>query len=570
MTRRALLAAPSLFAQPSPPPRRPPNVILIMTDDQGFGDLSAHGNTRLHTPYLDRLAKESTEFSRFTVCPVCAPTRASLLTGRYNLRTGVHGVTHGRETIRAEEVTLGKALQAAGYRTALIGKWHLGENYPSVPHAMGFDEFIGFRPGHWNRYFDSPAERNGKPVKLRGYITDAFTDEAIRFVTENRSRPFFLYLAYNTPHAPYQVPDEYFDRYKDAGSPELAAIYGMIANIDDNVGRLLNKLEWLKLAEDTIVIFLCDNGPQTNRFNAGLRLRKGSIYEGGTRAPFFLRWPGKVKSGMKINIPAAHIDVYPTVLDLCGVRRPEGPALDGVSLRPILEGSPGPDRVLFSHADHQDPLRKFPGAARGRRFKMVNGEELYDLEADPGESSNVAADHPEELRRLNALYDEWYASVTRGFQARRRPIPVGYREENPAILFAPQARMEGGVHFHSRNGFANDFLAGWEKPDAKASWEISVTEGGRYEILIEYLAAEGGGKISAAVGRESAEGEAEAGSLDPNPLPERSPQRTASTAPDLNWKMLRLGRMPIEAGPAVLEVTGKMTYLKSVHVRRIR
>lgn len=465
--------------------------------------------------------------------------------------------------MRRNEVTVAKALQSAGYRTALIGKWHLGENYPYVPHASGFDEFVGFRLGHWNRYFDSPCERNGKPETLKGFVTDALTDEAIGFVERNKERPFFLYLAYNAPHSPYQAPDRYFDRHQDVGDPELAAIHAMVENIDDNVGRLL-----ARAGDNTIVIFLCDNGPQTQRFVSGMRGRKGTVYEGGTRAPFFLRWPGHAEPGRKVDRIAAHIDVFPTLLDLCGV---DARPVDGVSLKPLLTGEhTWPARIVFSHADHQpNPLKPFPGAARDQRWKMVNGEELYDLAADPAESKNVAAEHPAELQRLNHAYSEWFSSITAGFTPGAPPIPVGYWEENPAVLSAPQARLSNGTAFFARNGYANDFIKGWETADARATWRIDVTAGGRYEVWIQLLAAKADAPVSFSAGDESLEARtAKADSLEPNVLPERSPHTSA--APDMTWTRLRLGRLPLEPGIKEVSVQGGMTYLKSVELRRIR
>ncbi len=567
----AIAAAPWAQAQRG---ERRPNVILILTDDQGYGDLSGHGNRKLKTPTLDRLASESVEFTRFTVSSVCAPTRASLLTGRYALRCGVHGVTGGRETMRHDEVTVAAALRTAGYRTALFGKWHLGENYPYVPHASGFDEFVGFRLGHWNRYFDSPCERNGQPSALKGYVTGGLTDEAIGFVEKNRHRPFFLYLAYNAPHSPYQAPDRYFARHQDLGDPELAAIHAMVENLDDNIGRLLARLDEWKLRDDTIVIFLCDNGPQTQRFVSGLRGRKGMQYEGGTRAPFFLRWPGRAMAGRKVDRVAAHIDVFPTLLDLCGVKAPEAaPRVDGVSLKPLLAegGDRGwPSRLLFSHADHQpDPLKPFPGSVRDQRWKMVNGTELYDLDADPGETKDVSAGHAAELQRLNHAYGEWFTSVTAGFTPGAPPIPAGYWEENPAVLSAPQARLSGGTAFYARSGFANDFIRGWGSAGAGATWRVDVVAGGRYEVWLQLLAGAPDQPVSFSVGDELLEARtAHADSLEPNVLPERSPH--ASAAPDMNWTRLRLGRLPLEPGLKEVTVRGGMTYLKSVELRRIR
>ena len=296
---------------------RPPNVLLIVADDMGWGDLRLHGNERIDTPVLDRLARESARFDRFFVSPVCAPTRASLLTGRYHLRTGVSSVTGGLETMRASEVTLAEALRARGYATSLSGKWHLGAHYPHTPQAQGFDRFVGFFEGHTNNYFDATLIDNGRARPTRGYITDVFTDEAIHFIREQRQRPFFAYVAYNAPHAPYQVPDRYFDKYTARGFDAVtASIYGMVESLDTNVGRLLNALDQLSLTDRTIVLFLTDNGPQTDRPNGGMKGRKGSVDEGGVRVPLFVRWPGHTQPGAVVRRNAAHIDIMPTLLEM--------------------------------------------------------------------------------------------------------------------------------------------------------------------------------------------------------------------------------------------------------------
>ncbi len=564
LTRRLFsggLGAALLGAAP-----RKPNVIVILTDDQGYGDFSGHKNPLLATPQLDRLAADGVAFTRFSVSPVCAPTRAALLTGRYPLRTGVHGVTKGRETMRANELTLGQAFQAAGYRTGLIGKWHLGENYPYVPHARGFDEFVGFRTGHWNWYFDSPVERNGKAAQLPGYIADSLTREAQQFVDRSRRDPFFLYLAYNTPHAPYQVPDAYFDRFAKRGlSLENQSIYGMVQNLDDNIGRLLAHLERRNLAEDTIVVFLCDNGPQTDRYNAGLRARKGSVYEGGTRSPLYVRYPAQLRGGRQIEHVAGHIDITPTLLDLCQVKRPPGPEMDGMSLRPLLEGrtSGWPERILFTHADHQpEPTRPYPGCARTQRFKMVNGSELYDLLADPGESRNVARDYPKELARLVEAYEKWFASTLEGFRPGAPPIPVGYRQENPATLSAPQAKLTGALRFYQRQGYAHDFVTGWSGRDDAMTWTVQPVRAGRYAVAIEYRAPAAGSwmSVSGLAGRKTRRG-VEMAEL---PLPHRV--HNGNEAPVVHWAKLDVGRLSLEARETEIElrVSGTPADIKSM------
>ncbi len=352
-----------------------PNVLLIISDDQGYGDYSIHGNPYLKTPHIDRLASEGVRFDRFYVNSFCAPTRAALLTGRWPLRTGCHGVTHNREVMRSSEVTLAEALRGAGYRTACIGKWHNGEQFPHTPKGQGFEESFGFNAGHCNLYFDAPLLRDSHPVETRGYITDVLTDEAMRFIDEHRREPFFCYVSYNAPHSPYQVADKYFDKYLAAGlDAKVAAFYGMCENQDENVGRLLGHLDSLGLAQNTIVLYMTDNGGTAGvkTFNAGMRDGKTSVHEGGTRVPLFVRWPN---GGWKPHIVptiVSHIDLYPTLLDLCSADPPPGPELDGTSLRPLLEGRADgwQERVLFTH-NPIDETNKYPGAVRTQRYRLV-------------------------------------------------------------------------------------------------------------------------------------------------------------------------------------------------------
>ncbi len=558
LSRRHFIAASLAPATPRP------NVLLIMTDDQGYGDFSSHGNPILKTPHLDRLASNSIEFTNFSVSPVCAPTRAALLTGRYPLRTGVHGVTKGRETLRRNEVTLGDCFSKAGYRTSLIGKWHLGENYPYVPHSRGFAEFTGFRTGHWNWYFDSPVERNGRPAQLKGYIADSLTDEAISFIKRPTRDPYFLYLAYNTPHAPYQVPDSYFDRFANCGlSIEDQTIYGMVSNLDDNIGRLLNQVD-----DNTIVMFLCDNGPQTNRFNAGLRGRKGNVYEGGTRSPLYVRFPARIAAGRKTAVPASHIDILPTLVDLAGIQRPAGPKLDGISLTPILDGRQDslPPRPIFTHADQQaNPLNPYPGCVREGRYKMVNGTELYDLESDPGEKTNLANAQPERLRAMVQTYEKWFQSTIEGFTPGAPPIPVGHKEENPATLTATQADLKGDLRFHMKFGYAHDFITGWSTPNDSLTWTIDASAAGRYEFTVLYRGPRGTRFQLNQLNASS--------TLTTNPEEIHLPHRAhnGAEAPVVHWTRLKLGRLRLPAGASSLELTltGPSCDIKAIEVRRL-
>ncbi len=474
LTLAAAWAAPQASAGS---PRRP-NVLLIMSDDQGYGDLGCHGNPVLRTPNLDALAAGSTEIATFYVSPVCAPTRASLMTGRYNYRTRVTDTYLGRAMMDPAEVTLAEMLGAAGYRTGIFGKWHLGDDYPLRPQDQGFREVLVHRGGGiaqpsdppepgGSSYDDPILQHNGRQEKARGYCSDVFTDAAIRFIEADRDRPFFAYLAFNAPHTPLQVPDRHRGRFRDADlsasslprvgrpvegevDPEATArVYDMVANIDDNVGRLLGKLDELGLAEETIVIFLTDNGPQQPRYNAGLRGRKGTVYEGGIRVPFFIRWPGRIPAGRRLDLVAAHIDVAPTLLDACGVARPEGGSFDGRSLIGPLRGDrdASPDRTLFfqwHRGDVPELGRAF--AARDASWKLVQPQggdgpsakpphfELYSIEDDPYERRDVAGQNPEVVRRLRSEYEAWFRDVgsTRGFDPPR--IVLGTAHQNPTIL----------------------------------------------------------------------------------------------------------------------------------------
>ena len=335
-----------LSGQSVPANGRRPNVLLILSDDQGFGDLGINGNTILKTPNLDRLAHEGVAFRRFYVDPICAPSRASLLTGRYHQRVGVPYADGPTDVLRLREVTIAKALRREGYATALIGKWHLGRFGAYGPLAHGFDQFLGFRDGMIAFYNDGVLEYNGEPVRSNGHVTDVFTEAAIRFMEDNRSRPFFLYLAYNAPHLPMTVPIRYEEPYRKLGvSSHLAKFYGMVTHLDESIGRVLQRLEELGLNNDTIVVFLSDNGMQkshvqfnvsaesdrldalwigVDRFNAGLRSQKGTVYEGGIRVPFIARWPGRFPEGKTLNTPAAHIDIMPTLLELTNAKVPDG------------------------------------------------------------------------------------------------------------------------------------------------------------------------------------------------------------------------------------------------------
>lgn len=553
-----------------------PNVLLIITDDQGYGDFSIHGNPHLQTPNIDRLGNTGVRFERFYVNSFCAPTRAALLTGRWPLRTGCHGVTHNREAMRPSEVTMAEALKGAGYRTACIGKWHNGEQFPFTPAGQGFDDVFGFNNGHWNNYFDATLLRGSKREATKGYISDVLTDEAMKFISANQKQPFFCYLAYNAPHSPYQVPDKYFDKFKAKGFEDnVAAFYGMCENLDDNVGRLLAHLDSLKIAENTIVLFLTDNGGTAGVkiYNAGMRGGKTSVHEGGSRVPLFMRWPAAKWTPHVAKPIVSHIDLLPTLLDLCGVKAPDGPKRDGVSLRPLLENedsSAWPERTLFTH-NPIDETNKFPGAVRTQRHRLVReikgpagGSkakandasappwQLYDMESDPGQTKDIAAEQPELVKELSARYDAWFADISsEGLQ--RFPLPVGHAEQNPVELHAPQAYFDRPLHFASGPGFANDWLTNWTEGKAKVWFEIHVTTAGEYDVELAYAcsAEDAGSKLRVSIGdqtRETAVLPAEAPAI---PLPHRD-EAGKERYQNRAWGTLKLGTLKLKQGPAKL------------------
>jgi arylsulfatase A-like enzyme len=337
-----------------------PNVIVLLADDQGWGDLSIHGNTNLSTPNIDSIGREGAVFDRFYVCPVCSPTRAEFLTGRYHPRSGVFATSTGGERMDLDEKTIADTFRAAGYATAAFGKWHNGAQFPYHPNARGFDEFYGFCSGHWGNYFSPPLEQNGEMVRGNGFMPDDFTNHAIRFIERHKGGPFFAYIAYNTPHSPMQVPDRWWDKFKDkelslrgadANSGNVAhtrAALAMCENLDWNVGRILQELDVLGIADNTIVLYFCDNGPNGRRWNGDMKGAKGSVDEGGVRSPLLIRWPGKIAAGTEIMQIAGAIDLLPTLAALARIPIASTKPLDGINLAPLF--ALGKDATVNSQA----------------------------------------------------------------------------------------------------------------------------------------------------------------------------------------------------------------------------
>lgn len=491
----AVLCQACFVAKASSQERARPNILIVLADDQGWGDLSCHGNTNLSTPNIDSLAKNGALFERFFVCPVCSPTRAEFLTGRYHPRGGIMGVSTGGERLNLGERTLGDVFKSAGYATALFGKWHNGSQYPYHPNARGFDEYFGFTSGHWGDYFSPPLDHNGRLVKGNGYLTDDFTDHALAFIEKNRTHPFVCYVAFNTPHSPMQVPDQYFDKFKNreiglryAGAERenvamTRAALAMCENIDANVGRMLAKLDELKLADNTIVLYFSDNGPNSWRWNGGMRGRKGSTDEGGVRSPLLVRWPGQVKAGTRVKPIAGAIDLLPTLADLAGVTIAPGKSLDGTSLAALLRGSTAawPERMLFSH---------WAGAVSVRtdQHRLDSAGKLYDMVKDPGQARDISKQEPETTQKLSDAVRMWRRDVLSALKGLDRPFTVGYREFPMTPLPARDGVPRGGIR-RSANAPNCSFFTNWTNLNDRMTWDIEVATAGHYEAVVYYTCA---------------------------------------------------------------------------------
>ena len=488
-----------------------PNIILVLTDDQGYGDLGVHGNAQISTPHLDAFARESLEMTRFYVEPVCSPTRASILTGRYHMRTGVLATSRGGARIFGDEETIAEVLAKSGYRTAIAGKWHLGDNAPSRPQDQGFQQVLVHRSGGIGQipdrdatYFRPVLWRNGRREVVDGYCTDLFFDSAIDFIKKNRAHPFFLYLPTNVPHTPISITAKYWKPFADAGVPEKTAkLYGMMKNLDENFGRLTKTLEETGLARNSVVIFMSDNGPTSGRFNSGLRGSKGSVYEGGIRVPFLVRWPQRIAPGSRVDRLAAHIDLLPTLAGAAGAQLSKPGRLDGVNLLKLWTGAIRPEawpgRNIYIQTVKRILQNRYVNAAViTQRYKWVSyagvGQvddfdrskiELYDLTSDPGESQNLAVRSPEVLNGLSVGYEAWFDSMKRERDFAIGPIELGSALENPSYL----CRYQDGQN-----------LTGQSQTDG---WQVRVRRAGRYRLTLQWPDHDGGALVVAWRGKQS-------------------------------------------------------------------
>ena len=470
-----------------------PNVVLVITDDQGYGDLSCHGNPVLKTPHLDKLHSESVRLTDYHVAPTCSPSRAALITGHWTNRTGVWHTIMGRSMLRANEVTIGKILGDGGYHTGMFGKWHLGDNYPYRPEDRGFQEVlrhggggVGQTPDFWdNAYFDGSYFHNGKAVPAKGFCTDVFFDYAKRFIdkVKDDDKPFFVYLCTNAPHGPMHSPEKFSAPYTKQGV-NLGNFFGMIANIDHNVGQMRAFLKKKGLAENTIFIFTTDNGTSSgaNVHNNGMRGRKGSEYDGGHRVPFFMHWPkGGLNKGRDVNMITSYVDIVPTLIDYCDVPSPKGVKFDGVNIRPLIEGkeSNWPDRILITDSQRvRDPIKWRKSSVMTDQWRLVNGKELYDINADPGQKKNIASANSKVVSRLTKFYDAWWEEIVPTF-GEPTAIYLGADAPlaNPVTLTCHDWIADGSTPWNQRH-----IRNAEKKPGNTGFWAVDVKRAGEYSV----------------------------------------------------------------------------------------
>ena len=555
-----------------------PNIVIFLSDDQGWGDLSVNGNTNLRTPNIDSLARDGVSLDRFYVCPVCSPTRAEFLTGRYHPRGGVRGVSTGQERLSTDEKTIADAFKAAGYATGAFGKWHNGSQWPYHPNARGFDEYLGFTSGHWGEYFDPPLEHNGQPVREKGYVADIFTEKAMAFIEKHKNSPFLCYIPFNTPHSPWAVPQEYWQRFKEknlpmrAGDPakenldETRVVLAMCENLDWNVGRVLRQLDELKLRESTIIVWFHDNGPNTVRWTGGMKGKKGSTDEGGVRSPCLIRWPGTLPAGRIVPHISGAIDLLPTLTSLAKVKRAGDKPLDGRDLSPLLKGekTEWPARTIFSTWGGRF-------SARTQTHRLDGDGALFDMILDPGQQKNIAEQQPELASRLKGEAEAWRKEMfgdappvakgkgkgkskgDGGNAVDPRPIAAGYREFPRTTLPARDGTPAGGVQRSS--GAPNcSYFVNWTAKDGSMSWNIEVVTAGEYEVEILYTCPEkdAGSTIELSHGASRLSGAVQPGWDPPLYTNQDTLPRPPAESRMKEFRALKLGTIRLEKGTAPL------------------
>jgi len=557
-----------------------PNVVVFLADDAGWGDYSHSGNTQVATPNIDAIAQGGVSLERFFVCPVCSPTRAEFLTGRYHPRGSVRGVSTGQERLDLDERTIADAFQAAGYATGAFGKWHNGSQYPYHPVGRGFDEYFGHTAGHWGEYFDPPLEDSrGRLVRTQGYIADVCTECALAFIDRNKDRPFFCYVPFTTPHSPWAVPDEYWKHFRDKPITQRASLpeqevadqtrcaLAMLENQDWNVGRVLARLRDRGLEENTIVLYFSDNGPNSWRWNGGMKGRKGSTDEGGVRSVCYVRWPGNLPAGHKVSQISAAIDLLPTLTALAGIPRVGDKPLDGRDLSPLLKKQDAvwPDRIIFSTWNQNVSVRT-------QTHRLDNRGQLFDMIADPGQTTPINDREPVLAAGLVEAVQAWRqemfgaAAVAGGSKplgkAKRagggnavdpRPIPVGYREFPVTMLPARDGEPRGGVKRSS--GAPNcSYFVDWTSRDDSLVWLLDVRTAGRYAVTIDYTCPlpDAGSTVELSFRDSRLAGKVQPGWDPPLYTNQDTLPRPAGESQMKEFRTLKLGELSLESGPGPL------------------
>ena len=492
-----LLIVMILFGCTTPQSPGKPNVIIILTDDQGWGDLSVNGNTNISTPHIDALSADGATLENFYVCAVCSPTRAELLTGRYNFRGGVYSTGGGGERLDMDETTIGEVFQKAGYRTAAYGKWHNGMQYPYHPNGRGFEDYYGFCSGHWGNYFSPMLEHNGQIVKGEGFIIDDFTDHGLDFIEANKDKPFLLYLPFNTPHTPFQAPQEYWERYKDKDIEMLSvqegenlehtrAALAMCENIDWNVGRIVAKTRELGIDDNTIILYFCDNGPNSWRWNGGMKGRKGSTDEGGVRSPMFIKWPSEIEAGKKIDRLVSVTDLLPTLSEMCGIPHDTRHPLDGISVSESLmkDQSEWEDRFILNYWAGKTSIRS-------QQYRLDHQGALFDIEADRGQKHDLSEQLPEVKAEMLKVVEDYRRQIEAELpKEETRPFYLGH----PALKYTQIPARDGREHgtIKRSNRWPNcSFFTNWIDPQDSITWQVEVPEDGSFKVTLYYTCKAG-------------------------------------------------------------------------------
>jgi arylsulfatase A-like enzyme len=541
-------------------PQERPNVVVFLADDAGWGDYGHSGNRLAATPHVDSLARDGVSLERFFVCPVCSPTRAEFLTGRYHPRGGVRGVSTGLERLNLDERTIAEAFQQAGYATGAFGKWHNGTQWPYHPRARGFDQYFGHTSGHWGEYFNPPLENNeGLVEKTQGYIVDICTDRALQFLDQQRGRSFFCYIPFTTPHSPWAAPKESWEQFRNqpltqrASNPDQEVVdqtrcaMAMLANQDQNVGRVLRKLEELKVEDNTIIVYFSDNGPNSARWNGAMKGRKGSTDEGGIRSVCYWRWLKGLPRGKSVSQIAGAIDLLPTLTSLAGIPRVGDKPLDGRDLSPLLKNQviDWPERMLFTHWNRS-------ASVRTQTHRLDSNGKLFDMVADPGQTQPIN-DHAEELAAsLQQAVTTWKKEVL-GPSADPRPIPVGYREFPHTLLPARDAEPRGQVR-RSSSAPNSSYFVNWTSTDDRIEWLVDVKTSGSYRVMMDYTCREQdvGSTVCLSVGDRQLVGKITIPWDPPLHTDQDTLPRPAGESKMKDFRSLTLGEMDLVAGEGKL------------------